>query len=752
MLLSIADGRPRNLESVRTQSLFPENIQSGAANIIAFIQEYYNYINTHGLPSAEIGSIITDKDIDVVSNNYLDSIGNLIANNIPNSTSLDKVSLYKIIVKYYNTRGSEDSITAFFKIFLNETVSIFYPKEYLFAPSSGKINWDPYDVPPLERTTPPVNGVADTITVNNGGLENLINAGSPDSILTLSDTTALTLNPVLASEGVVINIPTLTYAGSYNGRFAYTSTGTLTNLLQQQYALYYDEQYTQWILRGGGGKTLAVTGQLYDSGYIIYVTFDTLVESGTQAGKPFYTSTTDASQKCYWNTALGAWVLTTVVNDIAITYVSYDAVTTPDLATVWVPFLNAAEELPAVTASGTTAGYWYSTQITGANLLAPPTNQGAVWAPKLSSTVGVPFLNFVDGDAAATQPTNGNLYARTGTFPNRSVYKCVDGGSLPGHSIIWQLQSGPEYVYEDHKGFASDSYKIQDSNYWQNYSYDIQSNSDASVWRDAFLKFVHPAGLKLFTSLLLEMQSLNVWDSYISYGLTNLQDRYSWLGALNPTDTYQRHTPKYQPGWLSIGDLEYIFTALFAEGTISLSREVIMVFQFILASVYSERQLVSQDYDLNGIKFRDPSRLGDGFLGSDRTISSMMDSSLESYVYKNLNVASVVRQGAGPNKVTTGGTGTGCVLSITTVNGSGAITSLAGAPTIAGTGYTIGDILTLVGGTVGSLATATVATISGSGATGPVATVTILAAGLGYIIVSGSATTQTELITNYPLV
>jgi len=171
-----------------------------------------------------------------------------------------------------------------------------------------------------------------------------------------------------------------------------------------------------------------------------------------------------------------------------------------------------------------------------------------------------------------------------------------------------------------------------------------------------------------------------------------------------------------------------------------------------MSNAASERQLISQDYDLNGIKFRDPSRLGDGFLGDDRTIQSMTNSGLESYVYKMLNVASVVRQGAGPNKVTTGGTGTGCVLSITTVNGGGAITSLASVPTIAGTGYTVGDVLTLIGGTAGSLATATVATISGGDATGPVATVTILTAGLGYIIVSGISVTQTDLIANYSLI
>jgi hypothetical protein len=836
MLLSIANSRPRNLESVRAQSLFPENIQSGAANIIAFIQEYYNYINTSGLPSAEIGSIITDKDIDVVSNNYLDSIGNLIANNIPNSTSLDKVALYKIIVKYYNTRGSEDSITAFFKIFLNETVSIFYPKEYLFAPSSGKINWDPYDVPPLERTTPPVNGVADTITVNNSGLENVIIADNDNSILTLSDTTALTLNPVLASEGVTINIPTLTYTGSYNGRFAYTSTGTLTNLLQQQYALYWNGAVgadpssieARWILRGGGGKTLAFGGDLYDDVTGNSVVFDTLVESGIQDGRPFYTSTTNPLQKCYWSSAAVRWILSIDQGGYTLTWISDtdESFYTPDLVPEWFENEDAIGN-PTLSFTGTNAGYWTPNQRPLGN---NPTARIGTYIPVIMSTVGTAVLALIDGDTNATQPTNGNLYARTGTFPNRTVYKCVDDGSLPGHSIIWQLQTEPEWQYEDHKGFASDSYKIQDSNYWQNYSYDIQSNSDASVWRNAFLKFVHPAGLKLFTSLLLEIQSLNVWDSFISYELTNLQDRYSWLSALNPTDTYQRHTPKYQPGWLSIGNLEYIFTALFAEGTISLSREVIMVFQFILASVYSERQLVSQEYDLNGIKFRDPSCLGDGFLGSDRTISSMINSGLatvivssvigsgaagpvasvtilnagvgyivgtgkvttggsgsnfalnitavdtnggitsistplntagsnykvgdiltltngafnylHSYAYKMLNVASIVRSGPNTSKATTDAGGTGCTLNIVTIGTGGAITSLAGAPTVAGTGYAVGDILTISGGTVDNLAQAIVTTISGGGAKGPVTAVLLMTAGLGYTTGTGKATSS----------
>jgi hypothetical protein len=920
MLLSIANSRARNIESVRTQSLFPDNIQSSAAKIIEFIQEYYNYINTRGLPSSEIGSIITDKDIDVASNDYLDNIRDLIANNIPNSTSLDKVTLYKIIVKYYNTRGSEDSIIAFFKIFLNETVSIFYPKEYLFAPSSGRINWEPYDVPPLELSSAPVNGVPDTIIVTGSGLQ---------------------------SEGNSITFPTLTYAGLYNGRLAYTGTGALTNLLQQPYALYYDAQYSRWTLRGGVGNTPGYWYSVQNNGAarltvnpigadnsVLYTATTTdpnaetisvmYVVPGFQRGSAITAAYGNAGQIVVtpgtkarmvvqgagfasvngtyiynglvtlggaltkqwkldngWPTtpgapkatisfvgSIGSWAI--YYNGVAYyisQVVSYASQPNPEAATystfggsaspaptVTPAISSAAQVIAAVNASPSASAYvtaYAAGSVTGAvaateaanlaidflssNSLQPATGQDAVWTPMFESTTGIPFLQLVNGDAAATQPTNGNLYARTGTWPNRNVYKCINDGSLPGHSIVWQLQSGPQWKYEDHKGFASDLYKIQDSTYWQNYSYDIQSNSDPATWRNAFLKFVHPAGLKLFTSLLLQMQSLNVWDSFISYRLTNLQDPYSWLNALNPTDTYQQHTPKYQPGWLSIADLEYIFTALFAEGTVSLSREVIMVFQFIMSSEYSQRQLVSQEYDLNGIKFRDPSRLGDGFLGSDRTISSMINSGLatvivssvigggaagpvasvtilnagvgyivgtgkvttggsgsnfalniaavdtnggitsistplntagfnykvgdiltitngafnylHSYAYKMLNVASVIRQGPNTSKATTSVVGTGCILSIDAVGAGGAITSLVTKPIVAGSGYTVGDVLTITGGTAGNLATATVtATVNG----GSVTAVSILAAGLGYT--KSNDTTQTELITNYPLV
>lgn len=131
---------PRNLESRKVSQLVPDNLRAPAENLIEFIQSYYDWMNSSGLPSREVNSITANHDIDRVSLTYLDAIQSEIAKSVPNSKVLDRVSLYKKIVKYYSTRGSGDSVMVFFRIFFDEMVEIFYPKDYLFSTSSGDWN------------------------------------------------------------------------------------------------------------------------------------------------------------------------------------------------------------------------------------------------------------------------------------------------------------------------------------------------------------------------------------------------------------------------------------------------------------------------------------------------------------------------------------------------------------------------------------------------------------------------------------
>lgn len=70
--------------------------------------------------------------------------------------------------------------------------------------------------------------------------------------------------------------------------------------------------------------------------------------------------------------------------------------------------------------------------------------------------------------------------------------------------------------------------------------------------------------------------------------------------------------------------------------------------------------------------------------------------------------------------------------------GTGIIGSIVAIPTAAGTGYAVNDVLTITGGTSG---TVTVASISGGGGTGPVTGVTLTTPGHGYTTGAGKATT-----------
>jgi len=126
-----------NTESLRVEELIPEQLRGSSEKFITLIKDYYTQLNSRGLPTYETNRIITEHDIDEVSTKYLDGIQGEIAKNIPNSNVMDRVSLYKKIVQYYTLKGSEESITTFFRLFFDQIIEVSYPRERLFELSSG---------------------------------------------------------------------------------------------------------------------------------------------------------------------------------------------------------------------------------------------------------------------------------------------------------------------------------------------------------------------------------------------------------------------------------------------------------------------------------------------------------------------------------------------------------------------------------------------------------------------------------------
>ena len=232
----------------------------------------------------------------------------------------------------------------------------------------------------------------------------------------------------------------------------------------------------------------------------------------------------------------------------------------------------------------------------------------AVGATKITS---VPFANSsftlgdLDGHAFNSflqfeQPEN-KLHPES----NTSVRIIVDYGEsiTSSEEVFWGdgnldpiSNNGPifheytlEYLgeYFDKKGRASGKMRLQDSVYWQKFSYNIRSGLKIDDWENTFLNLVHPAGLRFFASVILLVIRDNHWygpksiqfnpvtrenesrirveDRFLTpFRTTQPLEDMRWLESLTaPNENGGYHMPMFQPGWLQ-GDIrvrEFIFEA-----------------------------------------------------------------------------------------------------------------------------------------------------------------------------------------------
>ena len=140
MHTSIASYRPPNHERNKVRELIPQYLRDSATNLISFMEEYYDYLNREGFASYELAHIIDENDIDVTSEKYLDAIQGEIAKIVPNSSVIDRNTLYKRIVHYYRIKGTPESVGAFFQIMFDSAVDVYYPGDNLFKLSAGNFN------------------------------------------------------------------------------------------------------------------------------------------------------------------------------------------------------------------------------------------------------------------------------------------------------------------------------------------------------------------------------------------------------------------------------------------------------------------------------------------------------------------------------------------------------------------------------------------------------------------------------------
>ena len=89
-----------------------------------------------------------------------------------------------------------------------------------------------------------------------------------------------------------------------------------------------------------------------------------------------------------------------------------------------------------------------------------------------------------------------------------------------GGSTIIGLQGTGEGYWTNRKSFTSDIMKIQDSSFYQDYSYQIISEKMLNVYEDLVRNLIHPSGIALYGKYRLNDQQIDDESSLVESSIT----------------------------------------------------------------------------------------------------------------------------------------------------------------------------------------------------------------------------------------
>ncbi len=118
--------------------LVPDHINQDYPELIEFIKVYALYLERVNKSAFYLNQIDHQRDIDLIEEHLLTELQNEIGAPIPRDFAADPRLFYKHLVEFYRSRGTPESIKAFFKLIYDDEVDIYFPRVDMLIPSDGK--------------------------------------------------------------------------------------------------------------------------------------------------------------------------------------------------------------------------------------------------------------------------------------------------------------------------------------------------------------------------------------------------------------------------------------------------------------------------------------------------------------------------------------------------------------------------------------------------------------------------------------
>ena len=141
-----------NTISTFIQSQFPRLYDDDGVALQNLLKAYYEWMElssntsysstTTGNPTNLARNLFNIRDIDTTSNTYFKDFQSAYLVGVPNTVTGDKRFLIKHIIDIYRSKGNIQGYRLLFKLFYNDNVDIYLPKEDILKPSDGT-----YEIP-----------------------------------------------------------------------------------------------------------------------------------------------------------------------------------------------------------------------------------------------------------------------------------------------------------------------------------------------------------------------------------------------------------------------------------------------------------------------------------------------------------------------------------------------------------------------------------------------------------------------------
>jgi hypothetical protein len=434
--------------SVRVEGQLPQFVKEDHPTFVAFLEAYYEYLEQVGKPYEILGNLQNYFNIDKTVDDFLQYFKTQFGKDVPQAifANANKPHVIKRLRDFYRSKGSEKSFQFLFRLLYQEEIEFYYPSIDMLRVSDGRYTKD--------KILRCVDTSGSAAIFNFTGQEITGGTSSATGIV------ELVLNESIGSF-VVSTIYLSKVVGTFIDNETITdgtNTFTLDSMVTGYTITNVGNGYSidDNIAVTGGGAAAAGAQFLVESLTTGSISTATIVSGGTGyvVGDKLTINNTDKleidGRTCS--------VLVKTVNSGVITAVEFEH--------------NGYgyKAIPTVSGGGTG---------TGASITLSGSGIGGIKTLKIVNGgfhyQSIPTLNFASkGDGTATG------VATIGSYEN---------------------EANTRWVGDD--GQISAANYIQDSRYYQAFSYEIKAGNTIDKWRDYVKRLVHPSGFALFGRTLI---------------------------------------------------------------------------------------------------------------------------------------------------------------------------------------------------------------------------------------------------------